>query len=190
MNKPLDDVLESIYLSISETDFNNTGSLCRENNFTDLIFNLIGNLLDEDKFEEVDYILKTVDFNKLEVYSIHNFMSIMHPYDRSKILKFLFMSTNSLNRSFIEIYDIEVIRNCFLYLGIDTKSNQIIEFVIFGARNDLREFCRHLRSLKGQIGFNNLNYDSQVCQFILNNKIIWENATTDEITEDDEIPDW
>jgi len=95
------------------------------------------------------------------------------------------MSTSPeiLKKSFIEIYDIEVLRNCFLYLGIDTKSNQIIEFVIFDKRNDLRALCRHLRSLKGQIGFNNLNYDSQVCQFILNNLIIWENATTDEITE-------
>jgi hypothetical protein len=85
MNKPLDDFLESIYSSISETDFNNTWSLCRENNFGDLIFNLIGDLLDANKFEEVDYILKTVDFNRLESYSIVSFLSIMHPYDRSKL---------------------------------------------------------------------------------------------------------
>lgn len=85
MNKPLDDSLESIYSSISKTDFSNQWSLCRENNFGDLIFDLIGDLLDENKFEEVDYILKTVDFNKLEVYSIHSFMSIIHPYDRSKL---------------------------------------------------------------------------------------------------------
>lgn len=71
-------------------------------------------------------------------------------------------------------------------MGIDTKSNQIIEFVIFGARNDLRIFCRHLRSLKGQIGFNNLNYDSQVCQFILNNCEMWIELeyTADQITEE------
>lgn len=96
------------------------------------------------------------------------------------------MSTSLIKRSFIEIYDIEVLRNCFLYLGIDTKSNQIIEFVIFGARNDLREFCGHLRSLKGQIGFNNLNYDSQVCQFILNNELMWLELeyTADQITEE------
>ena len=71
-------------------------------------------------------------------------------------------------------------------MGIDTKSNQIIEFVIFGARNDLRAFCRHLRSLKGQIGFNNLNYDSQVCQFILNNELMWLELeySADQITEE------
>ncbi len=97
------------------------------------------------------------------------------------------MSTSpEILRSFIEIYDIEVLRNCFLYLGIDTKSNQIIEFVIFGARNDLHAFCRHLRSLKGQIGFNNLNYDSQVCQFILNNELTWLELeySADQITEE------
>ena len=85
MNKPLDDSLEYIYLSISETDFSNQWSLCRENNFGDLIFNLIGDLLDENKFEEVDNLLKIVDFNRLEAYSIVCFMSIMHPYDRSKL---------------------------------------------------------------------------------------------------------
>lgn len=85
MNKPLDDSLKFIYSSISETDFSNTSSLCRENNFGDLIFNLIGDLLDANKFEEVDYILKTVDFNRLESYSIVSFLSIMHPYDRSKL---------------------------------------------------------------------------------------------------------
>lgn len=96
------------------------------------------------------------------------------------------MSTSIIERSFIEIYDIEVLRNCFLYLGIDTKSNQIIEFVIFDKRNDLRALCRHLRSLKGQIGFNNLNYDSQVCQFILNNESTWLELEyiADQITEE------
>lgn len=85
MNKPLGGLLESIYLSISETDFSNSWSLCRENNFGDLIFNLIGDLLDEDNFSEVDNLLKIVDFNRLESYSIISFLSIMHPYDRSRL---------------------------------------------------------------------------------------------------------
>jgi hypothetical protein len=85
MNEPLEKLLESIYLSISETDFSNPWSLCRENNFGDLIFTLIGDLLDEDNFEEVDNLLKIVDFNRLESYSITMFLSIMHPYDRSRL---------------------------------------------------------------------------------------------------------
>ncbi len=84
-NKPLGNLLESIYLSISETDFSNPWSLCRENNFGDLIFDLIGDLLDEDKYEEVNNLLKIVDFNRLESYSIVRFLSIMHPYDRSRL---------------------------------------------------------------------------------------------------------
>lgn len=78
-------MLESIYQSISETDFSNTWSLCRENNFGDLIFDLIGDLLDEDNFSEVDNLLKIVDFNRLESYSIVSFLSIMHPYDRNRL---------------------------------------------------------------------------------------------------------
>ena len=85
MNKPLENLLESIYLSISETDFSNQWSLCRENNFGDLIFDLIGDLLDEDNFSEVDNLLKIVDFNRLESYSIVSFLSIMHPYDRNRL---------------------------------------------------------------------------------------------------------
>ena len=84
-NKPLENLLESIYLSISETDFSNQWSLCRENNFGDLIFDLIGDLLDEDNFSEVDNLLKIVDFNRLESYSIVSFLSIMHPYDRNRL---------------------------------------------------------------------------------------------------------
>lgn len=77
--------LENIYLSIQQTNFSDCDSLCRENNFGDLIFNLIGDLLDDNKFEEVDYILKIADLNKLEPYSIVCFLSITHPYDRSKL---------------------------------------------------------------------------------------------------------
>lgn len=102
MNKPLDNFLKSIYSSTSETDFNNTSSLCRENNFGDLIFNLIGDLLDENKFEEVDYILKTVDFNRLEAYSIVCFMSIMNPYDRSKLKNW---------RDFYEKAKVQILKN-------------------------------------------------------------------------------
>jgi len=84
MNEPLEKSLESIYQSISETDFSNSVSLdCAD--FGDLIFDLIGDLLDEDNFLEVDNLLKIVDFNRLESYSIVSFLSIMHPYDRSRL---------------------------------------------------------------------------------------------------------
>ena len=80
-NKPLGVRLDSIYSLISTNlpSNYNLEEACNQ------IFDLIGDLLDEYKFKEVDYVLKTVDFNKLESYSIVSFLSIMHPYDRSKL---------------------------------------------------------------------------------------------------------
>lgn len=80
-NKPLGGCLESIYSLIST----NLPSNYNLEEARDQIFDLIGDLLDENKFEEVDYVLKTVDFNRLESYSIVSFLSIMHTYDRSKL---------------------------------------------------------------------------------------------------------
>lgn len=98
--------------------------------------------------------------------------------------------------SLIKIYDIETLANCFLYMDIDSKtdisdlnnidSSQINVFVIHYSRNDLKVFVQYLKRLKGQIGFNNLSFDSQVCQFILNNAERWiiGDYHPDEITKE------
>jgi hypothetical protein len=98
--------------------------------------------------------------------------------------------------SLIKIYDIETLANCFLYMDIDSKtdisdlnnidSSQINVFVIHYSRNDLKVFIEYLKRLKGQIGFNNLSFDSQVCQFILNNAERWVigDYHPDEITKE------
>ena len=74
--------------------------------------------------------------------------------------------------SLIKIYDIETLANCLLYMDIDSKtdisdlnnidSSQINVFVIHYSRNDLKVLVPYLKRLKGQIGFNNLSFDSQV----------------------------
>lgn len=98
--------------------------------------------------------------------------------------------------SLIKIYDIETLANCFLYMDIDSKtdisdlnnidSSQINVFVIHYSRNDLKVLVQYLKRLKGQIGFNNLSFDSQVCQFILNNAERWiiGDYHADEITKE------
>ncbi len=96
--------------------------------------------------------------------------------------------------SLIKVYDIETLRNCFIYMDIDAKTDisdlnnisesQINIFVIHYSRNDLTVFIRYLKTLKGQIGFNNLSFDSQVCQFIINNEELWESYHSDQITEE------
>lgn len=73
----------------------------------------------------------------------------------------------------VEIYDIETLSNCFTYTGLDRDTKDVFQFVIHKDRNDLNSFIDHLNELSGQIGFNNLNFDGQVIQFILNNYNDW-----------------
>lgn len=83
--------------------------------------------------------------------------------------------------SLIKIYDIEILKNCFIYMDIDSISDEINVFVIHYSRNDLNELVSYLKQLKGQIGFNNLSFDSQVCQFIIENHEKWQCCSIDEI---------
>lgn len=87
--------------------------------------------------------------------------------------------------SLIKIYDIEILRNCFIYMDIDSVSDDINIFVIHPSRNDLSKLIPYLKSLKGHIGFNNLSFDSQICQFIIDNydNGKWDNLTIDEILD-------
>lgn len=70
-----------------------------------------------------------------------------------------------------EVYDIEVLRNCFTYTGYRIHTKTWYQFVIHESRNDIKELINHL-STKNlvQIGFNNENYDYPVIHHILNHK--------------------
>jgi len=70
----------------------------------------------------------------------------------------------------IEVYDIEVLINCFTYTGLDINNQKISTFVIHSELNQINEFYDHLNKLKGQIGYNNLTYDSQILQYLISNK--------------------
>lgn len=70
----------------------------------------------------------------------------------------------------IEVYDIEVLINCFTYTGLDISNQKISTFVIHPELNQINEFYDHLEQLKGQIGYNNLHYDAQILQFLIQNK--------------------
>lgn len=82
----------------------------------------------------------------------------------------------------IKIYDIEVFPNAFLYKDIDKENDIINTFVIHEDINQLFELVEYLCTLKVQIGFNNRAFDSQICQFIINNANNWSYLSTDEIT--------
>jgi hypothetical protein len=90
----------------------------------------------------------------------------------------------------IDIYDIEVYPNLFMYCGLnkdkpEEKTKFIFHESVDSFNNDFpfNFYEYHNKILKGQIGFNNINYDSQVIQYILNNESNFKNLTTNEITE-------
>jgi len=68
------------------------------------------------------------------------------------------------------VYDIETIVNAFTYCDLNPKTGDKHEFVIHEDRNDFLEFMKHLKLLTGQIGFNNIGFDSQVIQHIFKNE--------------------
>ena len=68
----------------------------------------------------------------------------------------------------LEIYDIEVLSNCFTYTGYVPSEDKYYQFVIWRNRNDITDLCNHLlRGIYG-VGFNNEGYDYPVLHHIIN----------------------
>lgn len=78
-----------------------------------------------------------------------------------------------MNNRNIWVYDIETLFTCFTYTGYNVDTKETIQFVIHKSKNELNTFITHLRECKGQIGFNNLAFDGQVIQYILENGLKW-----------------
>lgn len=68
----------------------------------------------------------------------------------------------------VVIYDLETLKDFFLYVDIDMKGGFNV-FEISKFKNEANELKNHISKLTGQVGFNNLNFDSQVQQYFLNN---------------------
>jgi len=75
------------------------------------------------------------------------------------------------------VYDIETLKNCFTYTAFNIDTKEFIQFVIHESRNDIKSFILHLNSIKGHIGFNNINFDGQVIQWFIENNIRWINES-------------
>lgn len=69
----------------------------------------------------------------------------------------------------VVVYDIEVLRNLFLYLDYNLDTEEFSQFEISDFVNELPALLKHLDKIKAQIGFNNLAYDSQVIQHMRKN---------------------
>lgn len=67
------------------------------------------------------------------------------------------------------VYDIETLRSCYTYTAINVEDERVVQFVIHKDRNDIQELIKHLKECKGQIGFNNINFDYPIIHYILLN---------------------
>jgi len=72
-----------------------------------------------------------------------------------------------MNRN-VWVYDIETLKSCFTYTAINIDTEEIVKYVIHKDRNDYSELITHLDECKGQIGFNNLNFDYPVIHYMYN----------------------
>lgn len=85
------------------------------------------------------------------------------------------------------VYDIETLQNCFTCCFLDFDSKKKKDFVIHNSRNDFKEFLKFLFKLKTNnyyfVGFNNLGFDSQIIQYIFENRNSFEKLSADELTK-------
>jgi len=79
----------------------------------------------------------------------------------------------------VEIYDIEVFPNFFSYTGLCIDTKQISVFVLHESNFQYDELGKQLNKLKGQIGFNNVNYDYPILHWMKLNSITEYNSLND-----------
>lgn len=76
-----------------------------------------------------------------------------------------------------EIYDIEVFKELFLYIGHDQASGKRVTFQLSRYADSMDAFLKYLEDSKidYHVSFNGLNYDAQVIQYIIDNYEKWVN---------------
>jgi len=67
------------------------------------------------------------------------------------------------------VYDIETLKSCFTYTGLNVDTQEVVQFVLHEKVNNLDSLMNHLNTCKGQIGFNNVNFDYPIIHRLMNN---------------------
>jgi hypothetical protein len=78
-------------------------------------------------------------------------------------------------------YDIETIRNLFSVIFVSRDKKQKYEFVLFKERNDLKSLLQFISKKPKLVGFNNIDFDAQIIQYIWVNQKILLNDSTEEV---------
>ena len=83
------------------------------------------------------------------------------------------------------IYDIETLKELFLVVVYDPQTLEYKEFMVKEGHNDLGEFTKYVETHKEYywVGYNNLRFDSQVVQWVLDNQEDWVDLTGGEIAD-------
>lgn len=71
----------------------------------------------------------------------------------------------------VEVYDLEVTKSAFTYTGLDINTQKISQFVLHKDKNELSAMVAHFKSLKGMIGFNNVNFDYPILHYIYKHEL-------------------
>lgn len=83
----------------------------------------------------------------------------------------------------VYVYDIETLKSCFTYSAINIDTEEIVKYVIHKDTSDIAELFDHLHQCKGQIGFNNINFDYPILHYILKKGIRGCNASDNIVLE-------
>lgn len=81
----------------------------------------------------------------------------------------------------LEIYDIEVLANCFTYTGYVPDEDKYYQFVIWKKRNEYNELSEHITRGIYQVGFNNEDYDYPVLHHLLNHYEAYKHLPSNEL---------
>ena len=74
-----------------------------------------------------------------------------------------------MNNRQIWVIDIETLAGLFSYSGFNIDTQEVVQYVLHKDKFELEKLIIHLKSCKGHIGFNGLNFDYPILHFILNN---------------------
>lgn len=84
-----------------------------------------------------------------------------------------------------EVYDIEVLANCFTYTSYCLQEKKIYAFTVHRNCNEFDKFIKHItRGINMMVGFNNNKYDYPVIHELIKSKDVFSEFTIFDLTDE------